>query len=97
MYRETSRLAWRSFVPLSATLDRDIMVALVNAGDEGLICQEIEARIGRSHQSVSGNLRHLAERGLVRHNGKHGLTTSNRRAMKWVVATDEQLAALKAA
>jgi hypothetical protein len=84
--QETSRQAWRDLVPISAKLDFAIMTALAEAGPEGLICQDIEGRLGRSHQSVSGNLRHLVEKGRVVATGEHGRTTSNRRAMKWKVA-----------
>ncbi|MBO4228493.1 hypothetical protein [Bradyrhizobium neotropicale] len=88
-YRATSRDAWRSFLPISRELDRLIMEALSESGDDGLICQEIETRICRSHQAVSGNLRHLVEDGLVRASGQNGKTTAGRRAIKWVVAGPE--------
>jgi predicted transcriptional regulator len=84
-YQPTSRDAWRDFLPASASLDRAIMEAINDAGDDGLTCQEIEEKIGRSHQAVSGNLRHLVEKGVAKHGGAYGKTTSGRRAMKWVV------------
>lgn len=85
VYRDTSREAWESFLPVSAALDRAIMAALdVMGGSEGLTCQEIEGLIERSHQAVSGNLRHLVERGLVLDSGRHGKTDSGRKAIKWV-------------
>lgn len=80
-YRETSREAWRSHVSQSAELDYAIMEA-ISAEAEGIICHAIEEKIGRSHQSVSGNLRHLVERGLVEPGG-HGITSSGRKAIKW--------------
>lgn len=97
LYQETSRAAWHDFIPETAELDFAIVNTLAAFGDDGLICQEIETIIERSHQSVSGNLRHLVERGIVRHNGQHGLTTSGRRAMKWRVSTDAEIAAFHAA
>lgn len=48
-----------------------------------IICADIEAAIGRNHQAVSGNLRHLVERGLVENSGEFGLTPSRRKAIKW--------------
>lgn len=86
LYRDTSRSAWRSFIPVSAELDRDIMEELRIVYPRGLICQEIEERTGRIHQAVSGNLRHLVERGYVMPSGEYGVTHSNRRAMKWRIA-----------
>lgn len=83
-YQDTSREAWESFLPKSAALDRAIMAALDAAGNSGLICQEIENQINRSHQAVSGNLRHLVEKGLVKSTVLRGKTESGRRAIKWV-------------
>jgi predicted transcriptional regulator len=86
LYRHTSRIAWYEFIPVAAALDRQIMLALHRAEPEGLICQDIEDKIGRIHQSVSGNLRHLVERGFVVATNEYGVTRSNRRAIKWRIA-----------
>lgn len=83
-YRETSREAWESFLPLSAVLDRLIMGCLDLAGPGGLTCDAIELDLGRSHQAVSGNLRHLVEKRLVVESGHYGKTRTGRRAIKWV-------------
>lgn len=80
-YQPTSRDAWRSFLPVSAELDRAICFHLEICGAS--ICQHIEEAIGRSHQAVSGNLRHLVEHGAVEESGTFGLTSSGRRAIKW--------------
>jgi predicted transcriptional regulator len=80
-YQQTSREAYESFEPLSGRLDNLIMLALHSNGP--LTCQEIEARIFRSHQAVSGNLRHLVERGYVEKSGQFGFTQSGRKAIKW--------------
>ena len=70
---------------MTGELDRLIVEAIRAAGPEGIICERIELAIGRSHQSVSGNLRHLVERGVVRDSGRTGRTTSNRPAILWVL------------
>lgn len=81
-YQETSREAWVGFVPTpSAKLDDLICQALLHAGPS--TCQAIEEGIGRDHQSVSGNLRHLVENDLVQASGQFGKTRSGRRAIKW--------------
>jgi predicted ArsR family transcriptional regulator len=81
LYRETSREAWAGFQPLSPKLDDQILAALKHVGRA--TCQEIEEAIGRDHQSVSGNLRHLVEDGKVRASGEFGKTRSGRRAIRW--------------
>ena len=90
-YRETSRSALRRFEAVSGDLDRDIVRALEAAGVYGATCEQIEERIGRSHQSVSGNLRHLVERGIIEDSGRKGVTRSGRAAIAWRVVTDEWL------
>lgn len=80
-YRETSREAYRSVPP---SLDSRILDAIRRAGP--ITCEAIENRIGANHQSVSGNLRHLVERGLVKDSGEKGKTASGRKAIKWVLA-----------
>ena len=82
-YQDTSGEAYADFAPFSGTLDARILKALLKFGP--LICQDIEKRLARSHQAVSGNLRHLVERGLVEDSGGYGRTTSGRRAIKWRV------------
>lgn len=86
-YQQTSRDAYQRIAPVSGELDRLIVRAIREAGPHGIICQGIEEKICRSHQAVSGNLRHLVERGVVKASGEHGKTSSGRRAMKWVLAT----------
>lgn len=83
-YQETSREAFDSFQPESGSLDALILAALLAAGRDGLIDQEIEERIGRSHQAVSGNRTHLVERGWVYKTRLRGKTSSGRSAIKWV-------------
>ena len=74
-----------SMIGPAAELDRAIMGAMASRADPGagITCQEIETLTGRSHQSVSANLRHLVEDGLVEPTGAFGVTQSGRRAMTW--------------
>jgi len=83
-YQETSREAWQQCV--KGELDRAICAALEGAGTAGLIDEEIEGRIKRDHQSVSGNRRHLVERGLVRKTCLCGVTTRGKKAIRWVLS-----------
>jgi len=98
IYQSTSREAFERIKPVSGFLDSEIMRALRDHPD-GITCQAIEAYIGRDHQAVSGNLRHLVERGYAAASGRFGLTKSGRKAILWVefskpafkVAPDGQL------
>lgn len=83
-YRSTSREAWEAMIPATAHLDRQIMAELTKHGERGQTCQKVEEPIKRDHQAVSGNLRHLVERGYVEAvPGAFGATRSGRRAMLW--------------
>ena len=83
-YQETSRDAWTWFQKFSGELDGKIITALDEAGEAGLICQHIEAKIGQPHEAVSGNLRHLVERGIIKPTDRRGKTRSGRSAIIWV-------------
>lgn len=85
-YKQTSREAFHSFATISGELDRAILETIRDAPVNGIICEHIERAIGRKHQAVSGNLRHLVERKLVKHSGDYGRTQSGRKAMKWIIA-----------
>lgn len=84
IYQETSREAWRAFVPVSNFLDTQIMETL-QASWVGLTCEQIEDITGRKHQAVSGNLSRLKNRGLVRPSGRFGKTRGGRKAIIWVI------------
>ena len=85
-YQETSRLAWREFLPHTAKLDRLIMGCLEESGRWGRTCSEVETILQRKHESVSGNLRHLVRRGLVFKSGRFGKSDIGNKANLWVIA-----------
>lgn len=85
-YRDTSRDAWDSFDAVSGDLDREILVTIRRHHPAGITCDAIEVAIDRKHQSVSGNLRHLVERGLVEDSGERALIRSGRTAILWVLS-----------
>lgn len=91
-YRDTSREAWNAIKATlaSATVDQKI-VALLNAYEPGLTHDRMEELTGISHQTLSGNCRHLVEDGLVASSGRSGETRSGRRAILWV-STGQDLA-----
>jgi len=82
VYQQTSRDAWRQFAADSATVDEKIL-AVIRAEGEAT-CDRIEACTGLSHQTVSGNMRHLAERTLIERTGRKAPTRKGRtQAMLW--------------
>jgi predicted transcriptional regulator len=85
-YRETSREAWHSIEDVAGELDREILQAIKASEPVGITCQAIEERLDRLHQAVSGNLRHLVERGYVEASGRFGQTRSGRRAIRWILS-----------
>jgi DNA-binding PadR family transcriptional regulator len=90
-YQETSREALQKSKRHKGDLDLAIMRAIAAnaaAGGDGIICEAIEIFVGKKHQAVSGNLRHLVEDGFVKFTGRHGKTSSNRKAMKWALTED---------
>lgn len=82
---ETSGEAWDSFQAVSGALDLEILLVIRASMPEGITCQAIEEQLGRLHQAVSGNLRHLCERGYVEASGRFGKTRSGRKAILWVL------------
>jgi len=85
-YKETSRQALNSFAPVSGDLDAKIVAVIRASGSSGITCEAVEQQIGRTHQAVSGNLRHLVEREVVKDSGLKGKTASGRTAIRWVIA-----------
>ena len=67
-------------------LDVQICKQLERAGAAGLTDYELEIATGRSHQSVSGNRRHLVQSDVIVQTNMRGPTASKRSAIKWVLA-----------
>lgn len=89
-YQDTSRAAWEEIrnTPTYTTIDARIL-ALLAACPQGLTDDRMEQVTGIKHQTISGNRRHLAERGLVLDSGRRELTRSGRSAIVWVRAPQE--------
>jgi len=83
-YQETSREALEAFAPVSAELDLAIVQA-IEASPDGLCDWEIEEKIGRLHQAVSGNRRHLVERGVIVDSGRKRVKPNGRKTIVWIL------------
>jgi hypothetical protein len=83
--QQTSLDAWDRWQGKPSNLvDGLILKALYEAGPDGLMCWQIEKKIDREHQTVSGNLRHIVERGGAFRLDKRGKAPSGRGAYYWV-------------
>ena len=81
VYQQTSGEAWASVRDLLPAVDAAILVELKS----GATSDEVEERLGFKHQTVSAQIRHMAEAGLVCDSGEKRPTRSGRGAIVWVV------------
>ncbi len=83
----TSREAFRD-AP-TRTVDEQILDVVRELG--GACDHEIEARTGLKHQSISGNRRHLVERGKLHASDERRPTPSGRNAIVWRLGKGPQV------
>ncbi len=86
-YRETSWAAWESVRDLLPAVDARIVDAI--RAQAGATADEIECVTGLSHQTVSAQIRHLAEAGILTASSERRPTRSGRAAIVWMLATRE--------
>jgi hypothetical protein len=84
----TSRLAAESMARHAPNLREHVFAAIVEAGAEGRTTDELEVRLGLSHQTCSPRVTDLARRGRIRASGTRP-TRSGRAAKVWVIAIAE--------
>lgn len=84
IYQETSGDAWRSIEPHLAEVDALILTA-IRDGYEGATSDEVERQTGLKHQTVSAQIRHMAEAGLLVDSGLKRPTRSGRNAIVWTM------------
>lgn len=84
-YQDTSRQALDSIQgEVSGDIDTKIINSLKPRGAQGRTCWEIEMETGLPHQSSSGNLRHLVERGIVCKTNLRRTNAGGRKCIVWV-------------
>lgn len=86
IYRETSRDAWMSFEPYVAATDARILHVI---RDGGATAEEVEAATGLRHQTVSAQIRHMVEGGLLVGSDERRPTRSGRGATVWQLAAHD--------
>jgi predicted transcriptional regulator len=69
------------------TVARQVYDCVVAAGEEGLLCEEVERKTGLRHQTVSARLRELVDAGLLRERSVRRQTSSGRKAAPYVGVT----------
>jgi len=81
---ETSKAAAISIADTAAQLRAMVLKAIVDAGQAGLTCDELEERLEMRHQTVSPRVNELWEAGEIGDSGQRRVTRSNRKAIVWV-------------
>lgn len=84
IYQQTSREAWASVQSALPDVDDRIVKEIINNG--GATSDAIELNTGMKHQTVSAQIRHMVEGGLLRESGRVAMTRSGRSAIIWEVA-----------
>ena len=85
IYRDTSREALASVIECLPAIDARIVRALTE--DDGMTCAEVEEWTGLKHQTVSAQIRHMAEAGLLEDSTVRRATPSGRAAIVWRVVS----------
>jgi DNA-binding MarR family transcriptional regulator len=81
VYRETSREAHESVADVLPTIDAAI-VRVIGRRD-GATAHEIEHATGYKHQTVSAQIRHMSEAGLLVASGETRRNDTGRRCIVW--------------
>jgi len=87
IYRETSREAWESVAALLPAVDARIVRVIEEQC--GATCDEVEVATSMSHQTVSAEIRHMYEAGLLTEVGICRPTRSGRSALVWFSTTKQ--------
>ena len=83
--RETSRAAYASVEPELPRLRADVLKFIRRCGKQGATCDEIEAGLGMSHQTVSARVNELMNTERIVDVGRRK-TRSGRTAFVWIDA-----------
>lgn len=88
VYRETSRLAYQSILPDLPEVDALIVACIHRSG--GATSDEVEVATGLKHQTVSAQIRHMCEGGILAPTDNRRPTRSGRLAIVWKLSDEAQ-------
>ena len=83
--RTMSREAARSIEDVSGRLRMQIFNYIASRGVLGATCDEVEGALCMKHQTASARVHELMKSGHIIDSSQRRLTTSNRRAIVWVI------------
>lgn len=83
---DTSHAAALSMLQPAETQRRDLLAALVRAGQRGLTCDEADADLGWRPTTAGRRMPELATLQSARDSGQRRKTQSGRMAIVWVIA-----------
>ena len=84
--RDTSIAAGKTNLPLKGSMRRTIVQTVVAHYCEyrvGMTCAELEARLRKTHQTVSSAVNYAEAAGWIRDSGQRKLTPSKAKALVW--------------
>jgi hypothetical protein len=84
--RDTSIAAAKTNLPLKGSMRRTIVQTIVAHHCEyrvGMTCAELEARLRKTHQTVSSAVNYAETAGWIRDSGQRKLTPSKAKAIVW--------------
>jgi hypothetical protein len=84
--RDTSIAAAKTNLPLKGSMRRTIVQTVVAHYCEyrvGMTCAELEARLRKTHQTVSSAVNYAETAGWIRDSGQRKLTPSKAKAIVW--------------
>lgn len=87
VYRDTSRQAFQSVLDALPAVDAQIVAHIERISYMGgATCAEIEAATGLKHQTVSAQVRHMVEAGLLVDSGTTRKNENGRACTVWALA-----------
>lgn len=88
---ETSRAAAVSVKNKVPAMKEVVLKEIQMSGSVGFTCEELEARLGMKHQTVSARVRGLFIDGVIQDIGIKRNTSSGRKAVAWVARPQGKL------
>lgn len=82
---DTSDAAADSMVPHASRLQAMVLDEIRQRRAHGMTCDEVEATLGLSHQTISARVYELHKKGMIADSGQRRPTRAGRAAKVWIV------------